>query len=74
MDTILTGLTHTVITLILLTIHTVVVLVTTLMVTVRADLDGEDSVMVMAGTETEMVGMAMAVDGEAQTEAVKHQM
>jgi hypothetical protein len=44
------------------------------MATVLADWVGVVTVMEMVGTETEMVGMEMAVDGEAQTEAVKHQM
>lgn len=60
-------------------IHTVLsipteVMVTILMATVLADWVGVVTVMEMAGTETEMVGMEMAVDGEAQTEVVKHQM
>ena len=60
-------------------IHTVLsipteVMVTILMATALADWGGVVTVMEMAGTETEMVGMEMAVDGEAQSEAVKHQM
>lgn len=50
------------------------VMVTILMATALADWGGVVTVMEMAGTETEMVGMEMAVDGEAQSEAVKHQM
>ncbi len=50
------------------------VMVTILMATALADWGGVVTVMEMAGTETEMVGMEMAVDGEAQTVAVKHQM
>ncbi len=50
------------------------VTVTILMATVSADWVGVVTVMEMAGTETEMVGMEMAVDGEVQTEVVKHQM
>lgn len=50
------------------------VIVTILMATVLADWVGVVTVMEMAGTETEMVGMEMAVDGEVQTEVVKHQM
>ncbi len=50
------------------------VMVTILMATALADWVGEVTVMEMDGTETEMVGMEMAVDGEAQTEVVKHQM
>lgn len=60
-------------------IHTVLSIPTEVMVTIRmatvlADWVGVVTVMEMVGTETEMVGMEMAVDGEAQTEAVKHQM
>jgi hypothetical protein len=50
------------------------VMVTILMATALADWVGVVTVMEMAGTETEMVGMEMAVDGEAQTEVVKPQM
>ena len=35
---------------------------------------GEVTVMETGGTETEMGGMEMAEDGEAQMEVVKHQM
>lgn len=50
------------------------VMVTILMATALADWGGVVMVMEMVGTETDMVGMEMAVDGEAQTEVVKHQM
>ena len=50
------------------------VMVTILMATALADWVGEVTVMEMDGTETETVGMEMAVVGEAQTEAVKHPM
>jgi hypothetical protein len=77
-DSIISDTIHTVLTIMVL-IHTVLsipteVMVTILMATALADWDGEVTVMEMDGTETEMVGMEMAVDGEAQTEAVKHPM
>lgn len=76
----ITDITHTV-TIHMDITHTVLsipteVTVTILMATVLADWVGVVTVMEMAGTETEMemVGMEMAVDGEVQTEVVKHQM
>jgi hypothetical protein len=49
-------------------------MVTILMAMALADWAGEVTAMEMAGTETEMAGMVMVVDGEAQTWVVKHQM
>jgi hypothetical protein len=77
MVTIPTGLTHTVTTLIVLTIHMGAVLDIIHMATVQADLDGEDSVMATVGWATVGTitdGMEMAEVGEVQMEVVKHQM